>query len=375
MARPASADPLFAPPTIGRLTWGGGDDDPAVVGLVAEARILGVTGASRLAAWPDRMRGIEPGTPELDAARFGLVAHLRCARVSFGVQLDPAELSRADVELGEGEPAFGALTGGIVDDAWMLWRPVRPAWLLVGRARMPWSKMRQFQEVDLPLGAPPFLIDRVAPDRRWGVSLLGDLGSMSYMAGVWEDLDALEPRARIDDPSKGGAVAVAAHLEWTPRAPMMGSNPPGRVVGARGPAPTPRGDPWWSTGRVSLGFGTLLRVREDGTSRTDASLSAQWKWKAVAAIAEGVLSVQSGEQRLGGWGQVMVAPVDRVVITGFGEWDEGAGAAGAWTAGGGITWFSTRDRRNKVAFVGWFRRDVDRGTAYDAGVVLLQAAL
>jgi hypothetical protein len=369
---PAVGDPILDVPRAGKLRLGGGERDAGVLGLLGDAHMLGVVAASRLAAWPDRQQGIEPAHPQLVAARVGLVFHARCLPVSLLVRTDLAEPARAYVD----RPA-AAIASAMVDDAYVLVRAVRPAQLLVGRARVPFTRARQFDEADEPLGAPPFLVDRVTPDRRTGVALYGDLGALAYSVGGYEDLDDLEPRPRVGDPSLGGQLAAAAHLEWSPRAPLYGSNPPGRVAGARGPLPTPRADPWYGTWRPSLGLGALYRRREDGSTRVDVSFSVHSKWRWLAVLAEGIATPKDGEQdaTVGAHAALMIAPIDRLALTARAEWDGGAGEEGEWTAGGGATWHATKDRRNKVAFVGFVRRDVERGTAYDGALVYLQASL
>jgi hypothetical protein len=256
-----------------------------------------------------------------------------------------------------------------------MWRPARPATLVVGRARVPFSKLRQYDEADLPGGGVPFAIDRIAPDRRWGAALLGDLGSGSYALGVYEDLDRLEPRRRVGDLSAGGSLAALGHLEWTPRAPMSGSNPPGKVPGARGPLPTPRADPWFGTLRWSLGLGALYRLRDDDSSRVDVSFSVQCKYRWFAALGEVIVSRDGADTALAAWAQLMTTPSDKVSLTAHGEWDGGAGEGGEWAASGGIAWHATRDRRSKIALVLWLRRDVATGLPRDGAVVLLQAVL
>lgn len=386
-AIPARSDPVFPVPSVGRLRWGDSPEDPLLVGAILEARLLGIPASSRLAAWPDRRLGLDPGAAAIDTIRVGAVANLRRAPFSFALAIDAAEPARPRLggdELFDEDP--GVAVNRLVQDAYAVWRPVRSAHFILGRARVPWSKIRQFDEVDLPLGASPFVIDRLAPDRRWGLALVGDLGSIAYAAGAWEDLDALEPRVRAPvvggppaDPSSGGAAALAVHLEWTPRAPMMGSNPPGRVPGASGPMPTPRADPWFSTPRTSIGIGALWRIREDRSSQLDASLSAELKWRWLGVLTEGIVSSdgRSGGRGLtaGAHGTVMVAPIDAVGLLGRAEWDGGAGTEGEWTLGAGAVFYPTRSRRDQVGFLGVLRRDVARGTRADAAVVVLQSRL
>ena len=366
----AGADPLFGPPSIGKARWGGEDGDSVAAGLVLDVRLLGVLGGRRLSIWPDRELGIEPGEPLAAALRVGGVLHLVEAPWSFVVQVDLAEpLRPGQAGVRPWQEPVGSFVGAVVDDAYVMWRPSRAAQLVLGRARVPFSKWRQFEERDIALGAVPFVVDRVTPDRRWGLLLAGDLGALAYAAGAWEDLDALEPRAPEDDPSQAGRVLAAAHAEWTPIAPMMGSNPVGKVRGARGPLPTPRDDPWFGTHRVSLGLGVLWRLGEAGEQRYDASLSLQWKYRWLAVLAEGLLL---DGQDLGAHGELAVTPFDRLSLHARAEWDPGPAHA-AWTAGAGVMWHATADRRSRVGFYGWYRRVDDRPE--DAAIVLIQTTL
>jgi len=333
-------------------------------------RALGVLTANRLASWPARRFGLETQLPALIAARAGLRVALHDAPIVLVARADIAESARPYVA-----PGVGPVTGSVIDDLYAAWQPSPELELVVGRARVPWSKPRQFEELDEPLGAPPFVVDRIAPDRRYGALVTGDLGAVAYAAGGWEDLDALEPRERVGDPSAGGALLGGAWIEWTPRAPMYGSNPTGRVVGARGPLPTPRTDPWFDTWRVSFGAGGLARVREDGSSRFDLSLSGLTKWGPLAAQAELLIARDRGKQEVGGHAELMVTPIDRIALSVRGELDGGAPGGGEWSAASAIQYHVTKDRRNRIGVVGWLRRDENRGTPYDGLVVFLQASL
>lgn len=364
LASSASADPLKVAPERGKVQWGDPDAGFARAGLVLEMRAVGVLGARRLTTWPDRQLGLEGGVPQLVGLDAGVVGTLRCAPISFALRLDLAEPMR---------PLFtwdepGVVAGAVVDDAWIWWQPWRPLGFLVGRARVPWSTTRQWDDADEPLGAPPFLVDRVAPDRRWGLALLGDLGAMSYAGGIWADLDAIDPRSIPADVSTGGLLAAGGQVEWTPIAPMYGSNPVGKVRGAFGPLPTPRSDPWYATARVSLGLGTLWRLSEDGDSRVDLSFSGHAKWRWTAVLGE-VLFAPEGFT--GAHVSLMATPVDHLSITLRGELDD---EAGGWTASAGALWHVTRDRKNKLGFVGWFREG-ERGRRLDGAVAYLQASL
>lgn len=367
-AGPAHADPIFELPELGKVTIEG---ESGSAGLLADMRALGVIASNRLAGWPDRRLGLEPQRPALIAARAGGIAALADAPVTFVVRVDFGEFARPELP-----DRVGQTFGEVIEDGYVYVRAFPALSILAGRARVPFAKERQFDELDEPLGAPPFVIDRVAPDRRYGVAIYGDLGGAAYALGAYEDIDALEPRRPIavDDPSAGGALAVAAHVEWTPRAPMMGSNPPDKVEGARGPLPTPSADPWWGEVRVSVGLGGLARVREDGSTRVDGSLSLQLKWRWLAAIAETVATTE-GSAEVGAHGTLMVTPIDSLALAVRGEWDPGAIGGGQWSVAGGVTWSVTKNRRNKVGVIGWLLRDRDRGTPYDAVTVFLQASL
>jgi hypothetical protein len=377
----AQADPLFEPPVLGKGRWGGEDGDALVGGLVLDVRILGIVGTERLAFWPDRQLGLEPKDPIAAALRVGGVLHSTGAPWSFVLQADLAEALRPGFA-GERPwtPDVGAWSGALVDDAYVMWRPSRVAHLVLGRARVPVTKWRQYDERDVALGAVPFVVDRVAPDRRWGLLFEGDLGALSYAAGAWEDVDALEPRAAEDDPYAGGRYLGGVQLEWTPIAPMMASIPVGKVAGARGPLPTPRADPWFDTARVSLGLGALWRQNARNVQRLDASVSLQWKWRWLAALGEALLVDST---HLGATAELAATPFDAVSLHLRGEVDPGEARAtgatdAAWTLGAGAMWHATADRRSRIGIFAWLRR-VDLGASRerseDAAIVLLQTAL
>jgi hypothetical protein len=395
------ADPLLEGPPVHVVPWGDGPEWVDGVGVVGEVRAVGVGSAARLASWPDRALGIEMQTPALVSLRVGLVGWLQscgcpdpsqvqridelnrrdqrlvihklrqdaerpCAPWQFVARVDLAELNRPFID-----GPLAATVSSVIDDLYVRWTPARAASLLVGRAPVVWSKTRQWEESEDPLGGPPFLIDRVAPDRRWGLALVGDLGAMSYAAGVHEDLDDLEPRPRPADASTGGQLAASGQVEWTPFGPMRRPATPG----AYWPLPSPRADPWYAVPRLSLGLGLLWRRSDTGDSRIDVAFSTQTKWRWTALLAEAVISRAAEETLVGGHAGVALTPIDRLVLSGRVEWDPGAGGEGRWTLLGGATWYQSNDRRNKLGLIGWVRRDVERGTMFDAVVVLLEAVL
>lgn len=362
----ARGEPIFPEPVPGKARWGD-DNDAGELALLAEVRALGVLTADRLASWPALRLGLQQWLPALVTARAGLMAELHDVPLKF--------VGRADIGI-QARPYFedgvGPVSGLVIDDLYADWKPSRAFELVVGRARVPWSKTRQVDEIDEPFGAPPFLIDRIAPDRRWGALVLGDLGAVSWSAGAWEDVDELEPRVRVGDPSSGGVFAGGVWLEWTPRAPLNGAD-----IGPKshGPLPTFQADPWYGTWRYSLGAGALARLREDGSTRFDLALSALMKWGWFSAQAEALFARDRGDLQLGGHLELMVVPIERVAFSIRGELDGGAPNGGEWSAAAALQYHVTKDRRNRIGVVGWLRRDEDRGTPYDALVVFLQASL
>jgi len=366
----ALADPIFPEPVAGKGRLGDDGEAAGQVGLVAEMRALGVLTVDRLASWPAQRLGLEAQVPALVAARAGLIAGLTDTPVTFVARVDISDAARPYVPDG-----IGRIAGGIVDDLYLAWRPSPVIELVMGRARVPWSRPRQYEELDEPLGAPPFITDRIAPDRRYGALLTGDLGAVAYAAGAWEDVDALEPRLRVGDPSANGAFIGGGWIEWTPRAPMYGSNPVGKIVGARGPLPTPRTDPWFETWRWSLGGGAISRIRSDGSLRLDAAASGLVKWTFLAASGEVIYSRESTRVALGGHLELMTTPLDRIALSIRGEVDNDAPNGGEMSASAAFQYHVTKDRRNRIGLIGWVRRDKARDTPYDGLVVFLQASI
>jgi hypothetical protein len=152
---------------------------------------------------------------------------------------------------------------------------------------------------------------------------------------------------------------------------MYGSNPVGKVSGALGPLPTPRADPWYGTPRPSLGLGGLWRLSDDGESRFDLSFSAHLKWRWTALLAEGLFAPAEADPFVGVHGSLMITPIDRLALTVRGELDA---EADEWTLSGGAMSHVTRDRKNRLGVVVWFRQG-PRDERADGIVALLQASL
>jgi hypothetical protein len=410
VAGPAAADPILDLPPVGRggllgeppdvseralerepgrrrrSSRAAGSSDPArlpghggtsEVALVVEMSALGVLGAERVTIFPE-VGLLDGGEPELALMRVGLVGWSGCAPVGFAVRADAAEGLRLDRDDFDAAPA--AAIDRVIDDAYGVWIARPWAQLYAGRQPVVFSRFRQAEHALLAGGSPPFLIDRVAPDRRWGAAFHGDLGSIAYATGVYADADRLEMRPPppqemppgtppplepepLPDPSAGGRTAVAAHVEWTPRAPM-----------GPGSAPSPRSDPWHDTPRASAGAGALWRWRESGLgSRYDLSLSGAGKYRFASALAELILSIDGGQVALAGAAEVDLLATENLLLFARADYDI---EVDWWTVGPGATWFVTRDRWNKVSIFGWVRREGDdRGPDGDGVIVQLQAAL
>jgi len=284
----------------------------------------------------------------------GLVGTHPCQPFAFSLRADFSEALRLDSDTFRDRPV--AAIDRHLDDAALWWTARVWATVVAGRHKVPFSRFRHLERGLLSAGAVPFLIDRVAPDRRWGATLLGDLGAMSYAVGAFADADDLELRAGAHDPSAAGRALIAAHVEWTPRAPIGSDH-----------KATPSRDPWYRVARVSGGAGLLWRARDPGVGdRLDLSLSGQVKYRRYAAIAEMIVSSDAAELSLAGAGEASVLLIDKVALFARGDYDV---AAELWSVGGGISYFVTADRHNKVSLFGWARRDTEPGGAPRDGVI------
>jgi hypothetical protein len=345
------------------------------VALIAEMSALAVLGAERITIYPD-VGELEGGQPEMAVMRVGLIGWSGCVPFGFALRADLAEALRLDKDDFERAPV--AAGSRLLDDAYVAWFARAWAQIWAGRQPVVFSRFRQVEHALLTGGATPFVVDRIAPERRWGAALHGDLGSIAYAAGVYADSDRLELRAPVveelppgmdlgpealPDPSAGGRSAVAAHVEWTPRAPM-----------GPGSAATPSSDPWYDTPRASAGAGVLWRWREAGLGhRVDLSLSGGGKYRAASALAELILSIDGGQVALAGAAEVGMLAGDRFQFFARADYDI---EVEWWSIGPGATYFATRDRWNKISMFGWVRRKgEDQGPNADGVIVQLQAAL
>jgi hypothetical protein len=354
-----AADPVIAPPSarLGRL--GDGDKGEAPLALVAEMSAIAVLGTERETTFP-AVGDLEGNEPELALVRAGLIGDGADWPMRFALRFDLAEATRLDEQQFEDHPF--AVVDGFVDDFQLAWTPRSWVNVVAGRQKVAFSRFRQLEESLLTAVAPPFLHDRIAPDRRWGATVLGDLGALGYAIGGYEDVDALEPRSVPDDPSaQRGRAALTAHVEWTPRAPLG--------IGA-GYLATSRRDPWYDTLRISGGAGILYRIL-DGEDRLDLSLSSITKWRFTSSLVEIVIAYDGERIAIAGAGEGGVTLADRAATFMRGEYDV---EVASWSAGAGASWFVTRDRLNKLVLLGFVRRDTDGGPRRDGVVLQLQAS-
>ncbi|HUH04155.1 MAG TPA: hypothetical protein VML75_19290 [Kofleriaceae bacterium] len=359
-AAPAAADPILVLPPAGRGRLSSVEADPALLAVVGEVSGIGIVATNEMSSLPG-YGGLEGNRLELGLARVGVVAvHGRLPLAAL-VRVDFSEATRADFATDFDRPIAGV--DRFLDDAQIWYRPAVWTELILGRQKVPFSRFRQLDQALLTAGVVPFLIDRVAPDRRWGLAVHGDLGALSYVAGGFEDHDALELRLAEAEPSAGGRGLVALHLEWTPRAPIGADH-----------LPTPTFDPWHDTTRVSLGIGFLYRATTDsGAQRFDISTSAQLQRGRFAGLAELIITKHGNEVLADIAAEASVAITDRVM--GFVRGDTDAHQE-LWSSGLGMSYFVTADRRNRVSLYGWARRETGAsGKDRDGVIAQVQASL
>lgn len=352
----AAADPIITLPASERGQLAADAEGRTTLDLLVDVAGLGIVRAEPLTTWPDA-GDLDAGEPVLVFARVGLVAG-DAERHWVGVlRLDLAGATRMSWGAAGDRP--GATASRLIDEAAVWWRPRVWAELGAGRWKVPFSRFRELDEPLSTSAAVPFSVERRAVDRRWGIMGHGDLGALSYAGGLYEDLDALEPRTVRGDPSLGGLLLAAARLEWTPRAP----------IGRDHLATTPD-DPWYDTVKVSAGAGALVRIRS-GDRRTDLSLGGQLQWRRFATVIELIVS-QDDDLTASAAAETSAFVSTRLAAFARGDID---GELDLWSAGAGAAWMVTADRRNKLGVHGWLRRGLGEAAPRDGIIVLLQASL
>lgn len=378
VAGSASADPILELPGRHSPHAAGTTDPEALPGsaaaaltLLVEMNALAPVVVDDAASYPE-VDSIDSGEPELSRMRLGVVGQLANWPLAAVLRLDASEGLRLEGE--DFEQSWLAASGAIIDDLYVAFTPAIWAQLWLGRQPVVFSRFRHGAEALHTSGAVPFVIDRIAPDRRWGAAFHGDLGALSYAGGAYLDGATTElGPARADytemdgqavlDPSIDSRYAVAGHVEWIPRAPM-----------GRDRMPSPTTDPWFATPRASAGLGVLWRSRDDDVGhRLDVSLSAAGKLRQLASLVELLLAVEGHRAALGIAGELSYLPMDRLLVWSRAEYDRDIDI---WSAGAGIGWFLTGDRWNRISLYGFARRARPGDGPTGDGVILqLQTAL
>lgn len=368
----AYADPTIELPPTGKGALLVSPDAPKNVrlALIGEISLLAILGAEAQTGFPEA-GAVEGGKPVLAVARVGLIG-IR-GPLAYSLRLDLSEGLRVKASDFSDRP--GVAITRFIDDAAVFFRPRVWARFALGRYKVPFARFRHVERNRLTAGAVPFAVDRIAPDRRWGLSFYGDLGSIAYAFGAFADLDALELRGptfdpawsdpeladpALADPSAGGRAVFAGHAWWAPVGP-----------GGADHMALPPSHPWYTRLIPAAGIGVMYRMRRGGP-RLDASFATKVSYRNLAAMAEFIASSDGQALEFAATGQASVLLTRRFCLFARGEMD---GEVGIFAAGGGLSFFATRDRRNKVSFVGWVRRDLADGPKRDGAIVQLQAVL
>lgn len=359
---PAPAAAELPPPS--RLVWvapGGG----SAHSLTLEFAAVAVLGADRLTGYPELGR-LFGGEPEMIRLRVGGVGDFGSA--GYAVRVDVAESLRIDAETLELFPLVAV--NRVIDDLFALWRPVPELAVTAGRQRVGVSRFRDVEPSLIAAGIAPFAIDRAFPDRRWGARARLRWGKLTAGAGAWADGDRLEPRTVPGDPAFGSRALASAELgfaflggaadHWLPRRPPPESEDDEVGTGSLEEVPP------WPEPRLAARIAPLVRVGD--RTRLDAVAGLEASWRRYGALAE--LLWQDGDLGAALEGEAVVHPRASVFLRG--ELD---GERRLWSSGAGITYFATDDRRNRIAFYGWVRRDFDDAPARDGVVLQLQANL
>ncbi len=355
---------VAAPAWGGPASWPDSDLDflPAPdrsLSLLAEVNILAVLATEELAAYPGSLR-LATGEPELALARAGLLGRLDrvdaygLLRADFSAALRMRRRDAIDRPL--------AAAGEMIPDAALRWRPRRELGIAAGRKTPPFSRFRQIERSGQIGSAPPFVIDRIAPEARWGAAAIGETSQVAYAAGVYGDAPELELPGAVGDPSEDGRAIVAARVTR----PIHG--PSGQAA-----RPLATHNPGHEQLRFELGAGALWRLRGAGRGhRVDASASAHAAYRRWAGVVEVVGHRAPGVRALGAAGEVGFLASSRAVVELRGDVDP---ELGLWSGGGGATYFATENRRNAISLYGYLRRPLGGGARRDALLLALRASL
>ena len=333
-------------PRTSKLSWTARDGS-WTQSAILDFTAIGVLGAGREAGFPEvgRLRG---GEPEALRLHVGVLGDF--TRLAYVVRVDLAEPLRLVGDDVRDRPL--ASVNRVLDAAYSVARFGGGLRLLVGRQPVEVSRFHEVATGLLAAGAPPFVVDRALPARRWGGRGKLTRGDLDASLGVWLDGDSLEPRIVPGDPSIGKSGAISATGQFT-------------IVG-------PRANHWLvAEDRVAVRGAALVRFGD--RRRGDGVLGLEVTRGKVAGVLEVLVSAEAGLFHLSGASEVGVLLHPKSAMFVRGELD---GERDLYAAGAGLSYFATDDRRSRISLYGWFRRDVSSGVSERDGVILeLQAEL
>lgn len=140
---------------------------------------------------------------------------IRRARFGFGGDLLPHFTYYLAVDLKDTVvAALGGDTGSELLDATIGWHRFSFAQLTVGVDKVPFSTLAMESSARLTLIERPLTVGLIAPDRRVGATIFGDVGALNYWVGVYNGSDGLTSGNRMAGISL--AARVQMHLLGTP---------------------------------------------------------------------------------------------------------------------------------------------------------------
>ncbi len=102
-----------------------------------------------------------------------------------------------------------AIVGGNeILDAKIIWTRFSMARVSVGLDKVPFSRFAMNSSSRLTVAERPLIVQKIAPDRRVGITILGDVGDLEYAAGYYNGSSG------VTQGNKLGGMAVAASLQY-----------------------------------------------------------------------------------------------------------------------------------------------------------------
>ena len=360
VAAPSIAVAELPPPS--RLTWtnrGG-----SYQSLTLEFAAVAVLGANRLTGFPE-VGKLGGGEPEMIRLRIGNSGDFGVA--GYAVRFDIAETLRITEDQLRFYPL--ASVSQVIDDLFGLWRPVPGFEITAGRQRVGASRFRSVEVADLPLATPPFVIDRVMPDRRWGARARLARGRLIAGLGAWIDTDEIEPRIAPNDPSFGDGGLGSAELGIAIAGDAAALWLPARRVRPAPELDDPKLEEPPPPPELHAGVRLSGLVRAGDQTRADAALGGELRYDRYGGLLE-LLLLDGRHPGAAAEAEVALHPNFATFIRG--ELDT---ERDQWASGAGISWYPTEDRRSRIALYAWLRRELDPAPARDGVILQLGAAL